>query len=193
MSDSCLLPLRDLRRFSSGNRRGQPQARRETGFLCHVEETCCVPWATARFYDNNGKNRDFKRRTRLRWIRRYQVWDIHGTTRCDKDHEDCSARRLPEDKKGEHQRYSLPRLDAVSTVLLQQFCKEVVLWNTLSHPNVLRLVGVQGDMEKGQFVTVSEWMAHGNIMQFIQNNHTNRLDLVRDFTFSATSFTKLRR
>ena len=86
-----------------------------------------------------------------------------------------------------------PAWDAVSTVLFQQFCKEVVLWNTLSHPNVLRLVGVQGDMEKGQFVTVSEWMAHGNIMQFIQNNHTNRLDLVRDFTFSATSFTKLRR
>ena len=69
--------------------------------------------------------------------------------------------------------------DAVSIILLQQFCKEVVLWNTLSHPNVLKLVGVQGDMGKGQFTTVSEWMAHGNIMEYIKKNHANRLELVR--------------
>ena len=46
-------------------------------------------------------------------------------------------------------------------------------------------------MEKGQFVTVSEWMAHGNIMQYIKNNHTNRLELVRTFTFPTISITKL--
>lgn len=69
-----------------------------------------------------------------------------------------------------------------SATFLQQFCKEVVLWNTLSHPNVLKLVGVQGDMGKGQFSTVSEWMEHGNIMQFIKYNHVNRLDLVRILT-----------
>ena len=109
MCDSCLLPLRDLRRFSSGHRRGQPQARRETGFLCHVEETCCVPWATARFYDNNGKNRNFKRHTRLRWIRRYQVWDIHGTTRCGKDYESSNAKPPPDDQKGKHRTHFLPR------------------------------------------------------------------------------------
>ena len=73
--------------------------------------------------------------------------------------------------------------------ILQQFCKEVVLWNTLSHPNVLKFVGVQGDMEKGQFTIVSEWMPHGNIMEFIKNKPVNRLELVRHLTFSATSFT----
>ena len=82
--------------------------------------------------------------------------------------------------------------DTISTILLQQFCKEVVLWNTLSHPNVLKLVGVQGDMEKGQFTTVSEWMAHGNIMEYIKNNHVNRLELVCGFTFPVTSSTKMR-
>ena len=76
--------------------------------------------------------------------------------------------------------------------MLQSFCKEVVLWKTLSHPNILTLVGVQGDMEKGQFVTVSEWMAHGNIMEYIKSNHTNRLELVRGFAFPATPFTKMR-
>ena len=81
---------------------------------------------------------------------------------------------------------------AVSATL-QQFCKEVVLWSTLAHPNVLKLVGVHGDMGKGQFSTVSEWMAHGNIMQFIKNNHTNRLDLVRDLISPVTPFTERRR
>ena len=40
-------------------------------------------------------------------------------------------------------------------------------------------------MEKGQFVTVSEWMTHGNIMQFIKNNSVNRLELVRGFSIPA--------
>ena len=84
-----------------------------------------------------------------------------------------------------------PAWDAGSTILLQQFCKEVILWNTLSHPNVLKLVGVQGDMDKGQFVTVSEWMTHGNIMEYSKNNYTNRLELVCAFVFLTTSFTDL--
>ena len=84
-------------------------------------------------------------------------------------------------------------LDEVLTVSLQQFCKEVVLWNTLSHPNVVKFAGIQGDMEKGQFITVSEWMAHGNIMEFIGKNHVNRLELVRDLAFPAASFTKMQR
>ena len=71
---------------------------------------------------------------------------------------------------------------SILIIILQRFCKEVVLWNTLSHPNILKLVGVQGDMGKGQFVTVSEWMAHGNIMGYIKKNRTNRLELVRNFT-----------
>jgi len=73
----------------------------------------------------------------------------------------------------------------------QQFCKEVILWNTLSHPNILKLIGVRGDMDKGEFITVSEWMAHGNIMEYIRNNHANRLELVRGFAAPATSFTKM--
>ena len=79
--------------------------------------------------------------------------------------------------------HSISYPDPILTAVRQQFCKEVVLWNTLSHPNVLKLVGVQGDMEKGQFITISEWMAHGNVMQYIKNNHVNRLELVCDLAF----------
>jgi serine/threonine-protein kinase TNNI3K len=82
--------------------------------------------------------------------------------------------------------------DAISIILPQQFCKEVVLWSTLSHPNVLAPAGVQGDMGKGQFSVVSEWMTHGNIMEYINNNHANRLELVRDFTSPTASLTQTR-
>ena len=47
-------------------------------------------------------------------------------------------------------------------------------------------------MEKGQFVTVSEWMAHGNIVEYIKKSNVNRLELVRDFTFPAAFFAEMR-
>ena len=81
--------------------------------------------------------------------------------------------------------------DVILTALLQQFCKEVVLWNSLSHPNILKLLGVYGDMNKGQFITLSEWMIHGSIVEFIRKNHVNRLRLVRGFMVPATSLTKV--
>jgi len=64
-------------------------------------------------------------------------------------------------------------------IVFQQFCKEVILWNSLSHPNVLKLIGVLGGIEQYQFATVSEWMVHGNIMEYIRKYATNRLELVR--------------
>jgi len=57
----------------------------------------------------------------------------------------------------------------------------------------MKLAGVYGDMAKGQFVTVSEWMLHGNIMEYIKNNDVNKLDLVRGIAVPVTSFTNTRR
>jgi hypothetical protein len=72
----------------------------------------------------------------------------------------------------------------------QQFCKEVILWNSLSHPNVLKLVGVLGGFEKYRFATVSEWMVHGTIMKYIRTNATNRLELVCVFMFQGEGFVR---
>ena len=69
----------------------------------------------------------------------------------------------------------------------------VILWSTLSHPNILTLVGAQEDLEKRRLITVSERMMHGNIVQYIDTNHVNRLELVGDFTIPATPFTKIQR
>ena len=72
--------------------------------------------------------------------------------------------------------------NAVLTVLPQRFCREVVLWKSLSHPNVVKFIGTQGDINKGQFITVSEWMGHGTIMEYIRKNPVNRLEFVRGFS-----------
>jgi len=77
------------------------------------------------------------------------------------------------------------------TILPQRFCKGVVLWSTLSHPNVLKLVGVQEDKKRLRLVTVSERMVRGNIMQYINTNHANRLELVGNFTIPTAPFAEI--
>lgn len=77
--------------------------------------------------------------------------------------------------------------EADGRVSFQAFCKQVVLWSKLSHPNVLKLLGAYGDMEKGPLTTVSGWTEGGDIMEYIKHNPVNRLELVRDFTPSQNS------
>ena len=70
--------------------------------------------------------------------------------------------------------------DRVSRVLIliaQRFCKEVMTWRSLSHPNVLPLLGVM--MTSKRFAMISEWMDHGNINEFIEvYSGVNRFELV---------------
>ena len=50
-------------------------------------------------------------------------------------------------------------------------------WKTLHHPNVLSLLGVT--MEERLFAMVSEWMANGNIVEFVEaHRDANRFELV---------------
>lgn len=57
------------------------------------------------------------------------------------------------------------------------FCKEVVVWRTLQHPNVLPLIGVT--MSETQFSMTSDWMVNGNINKFVKTHpDANRLELV---------------
>ncbi|KAF9789124.1 kinase-like domain-containing protein, partial [Thelephora terrestris] len=58
------------------------------------------------------------------------------------------------------------------------FCKQVILWSKLSHPNVLKLLSAYGDMEKGPLTTVSEWVTGGDIMEYTKHNPANRLALL---------------
>jgi hypothetical protein len=61
-----------------------------------------------------------------------------------------------------------------------------VTWNTLSHLNVLPLLGVT--MDGDRFVMVSEWMEHGSITEFVKTDATaDRLKLVC-FSFDILDF-----
>jgi hypothetical protein len=52
-----------------------------------------------------------------------------------------------------------------------------VTWKTLRHPNILPLIGVI--MSETQFAMVSDWMADGNINDFVKAHpDANRLELV---------------
>lgn len=63
----------------------------------------------------------------------------------------------------------------------RRFCKEVVTWKTLHHPNVVSLLGVT--VTKNRLVMVSEWMAKGNIKDFGKTNtNADRLELLREVT-----------
>ena len=68
-----------------------------------------------------------------------------------------------------------PRVDALTD--LQRFCKEVVTWKSLRHPNVLPLIGVT--MTGIHFAMVSERMANGNVNEFVKTRpDADRLELV---------------
>ncbi|KAF9777430.1 kinase-like domain-containing protein [Thelephora terrestris] len=64
--------------------------------------------------------------------------------------------------------------------LQKDFCKEAVLWKSISHPNVLGLIAVDIDGSTGRCFMVSELMGNGNIFEFIQRNSANRLRLLAD-------------
>ncbi|KAF9646904.1 kinase-like protein [Thelephora ganbajun] len=62
-----------------------------------------------------------------------------------------------------------------------KFCREVVTWRALHHPNVLPLLGVT--ITENQLVTVSERMTRGNIREFTKADiNADRLALLRGVT-----------
>jgi serine/threonine protein kinase len=86
---------------------------------------------------------------------------------------------LMDDLDGRPQRESLTC--TVTPVCMngsQRFCREGVAWKHLRHPNVLPLLGVT--VSERRFAMVSEWMDHGNINEFVEEDrHVNRAELVR--------------
>ena len=65
----------------------------------------------------------------------------------------------------------------VLIMIAQRFCKEVLIWRCLRHPNVLPLLGVT--MSDNRFAMISEWMNNGNINEFLMvDRNVNRFELV---------------
>jgi len=63
------------------------------------------------------------------------------------------------------------------TAIVQMFCREVMMWKSLHHPNVLPLLGVT--VNDGHFAMVSEWMTNGNVNEFVEaHRNVNRFEPV---------------
>lgn len=69
---------------------------------------------------------------------------------------------------------------------VQRFCSEVIIWNSLTHKNILTLLGVLGGISSPKFSTMTDFMSRGNIMRYIGNNHSNRLQLVTSVLLTLT-------
>ncbi|EKM54984.1 uncharacterized protein PHACADRAFT_255247 [Phanerochaete carnosa HHB-10118-sp] len=50
------------------------------------------------------------------------------------------------------------------------FCREISLLHSLDHQNICGLIGVDRELFGGRFCLVTEWMPHGNIIDFIEAN-----------------------
>jgi len=67
----------------------------------------------------------------------------------------------------------------LSSEVMRSFCKEVITWKALRHPNVLPLLGVV--ISEKKFAMVSEWMTNGNTKEFVAaRQDVNRLELLVD-------------
>ena len=54
-----------------------------------------------------------------------------------------------------------------------------------SHPNILRLVAVEIKPGARKFSLISEFMANGNVLDYIKDKKANRIRLVRPFVIGA--------
>ena len=112
----------------------------------------------------------------LWWVRGRVERSIQRAGSCSQGPESTLDERLESDQAGGY--LSLVVYRWTDRIVCQGFCKEVVTWKSLCHPNVLPLLGVT--MTQNQFVLVSGWMENGDINTFVKAHpDVNRLDLVR--------------
>ena len=61
---------------------------------------------------------------------------------------------------------------------MQRYCKEVIIYKRVEHPNVLPIEGVAPALF--EYCMVSRWMENGNILNYVANYPgADRLELVR--------------
>lgn len=71
----------------------------------------------------------------------------------------------------------------LSNILNQRLARELLLWSSLDHENVLPLLGYT--IDANHFLSfITEWMEHGHIMVYLcKNKGVDLISLVRDQAF----------
>lgn len=91
-----------------------------------------------------------------------------------------AIKRLRVYQGGHNNLFKVPSIKSMRTpfsTLTQSLCREAIGWRHLIHPNILPLLGVSEVAD--YFDILTEWMPHGNLMQYAKlHPEVNRLELV---------------
>lgn len=52
-------------------------------------------------------------------------------------------------------------------MILQQFCREALVWQTFQHKYILPLIGIDRETFPLSFCMVSPWMKHGTVLKYL--------------------------
>ncbi|KAK0188288.1 kinase-like domain-containing protein [Armillaria mellea] len=63
----------------------------------------------------------------------------------------------------------------------KEFCREVLVWRNLNHPNVVPFIGINDDLFYPSFCLISPWMNDGNLISFLAKNPGhNRVQCIKE-------------
>jgi serine/threonine protein kinase len=69
----------------------------------------------------------------------------------------------------------------------QAFYREVIVWKSLKHPNIVPFLGVPTKVPP-PFEIVCEWMENSRITEYVRENpNVDRIGLVSGFSFAVTT------
>jgi len=107
-------------------------------------------------------------------------WDLNGrkfAVKALRFHPDDDSRKVTQVKTFSVERSLRAPRGAHRHRDFQRFCKEVLSWKHLNHPNVLAFHGVS--VNQNQLCIASPWMENGNVLSYTRKNHeANRLRFV---------------
>ncbi|KAJ7233323.1 kinase-like domain-containing protein [Mycena rebaudengoi] len=60
--------------------------------------------------------------------------------------------------------------------LRSQFCREALVWQSLRHPHILPLTGIDRESFPMSFCMVSPWMEHGTVLKYLEDHGRRNVD-----------------